>query len=193
MKTKLQVLIRNNLKEIILKHSSNQFSPQEFFTEWEGKKLSLNDEAMRILAKTVNEIMKLRPKTKEQYSHSFINDQLIDIILMCYTSSTASLDSKLLDEIKKLLTSLKKPTEQWDFLIPIVNLKLMGIKKLSIGKVNFYDLNLKTFAKLKSKFKIRLGQKKTANERISDFIKNNVNVLAIVSVTAGEIKKAQNL
>lgn len=190
---KLHDLINKNLREIPTKHCSNNRSNSNWFEERRGKVLALTNQALRILSKTTNEILKKRPEVNQKYSSSFIKEKLIDIVFNFYTNTPLFPKTKLLPEIKKFLRSLNQPSEELAFLVPIVNLKFVGFGKLSIGIVHLYALNLKSLNNLNKKFRMRLGSQKRANERLSYFIKNNINVLAVVSVNANDIKKAENI
>ena len=158
-----------------------------------GRMISMDDEAMRLLFETVRNIMKLRPVIEEKFTSDYVQDRLIDIIFSSQVVQPPNLDTKLLKDIKKLLRKLRKTSESWVFLVPVVNLKMIGIKKMSIGEVDFHDLNLRKFKYLESKYNTKLGYKKRLNERRSELIKNNVNVLAVTKATAGETQKAQEI
>jgi len=148
---------------------------------------------MRLLAESVQDTMNLRPTIEKAYTERYIEDRLIDIVFSCQGISASKFDTALLKKVKKLLGTLQKTSISWFFLVPVVNLKLSGIKKVSIGEVAFYDLNPKTFKYLESKFGIKLGHQKPSAKRRGKFVKENVNVLAIVRVTAGETEKAKEI
>jgi hypothetical protein len=191
-KMKLVDVIKGNLKEIVARHCSPGFSGS---AAWEGihegHVLSMDDEAILLLSETVRSIMKLRPSIKERFAEKYVEDRLIDIIFSCHAVPSLTLDAKLLKETKKLIRKLQRTTETWIFLVPVVNLGMTGIKKMSIGEVDFYDLNPKTLKYLKSKFSIRGAHQKLLNRMQSGLVKNNINVLAVVKATAGETQKAQ--
>jgi len=153
----------------------------------------MDDEAIRLLSETVRSIMKLRPVIKQKFAEKYVEDGLIDIIFSCHAVSPLALNTRLLKDTRKLIRKLQRITETWIFIVPVVNLRLTGIKKMSIGEVDFYDLNSKTFKYLESKFNVRLGYKKLMNERLSELVKNNINVLAIAKATAGETQKARSI
>lgn len=136
--------------------------------------------------------MKSRPIIREKFSEDYLKDRLIDIIFSCHAVPPSTLDAKLLANIRKLIRKLQRTIEMWSFLIPVVNLRLTNIKKMTIGEVDFYDLNPKTFVYLESKFRIKLGHRKLLNERRSELVNKNIRVIAVATVTAGETKKAQN-
>ena len=193
-KMKLVDVIKGNLKEIITKHCSPGFSRSAAWTGVHaGIAISMDDEAIRLLSETVRSIMKLRPIIKERFAEKYVEDRLIDIIFSCHAVPPLTLDTKLLKGTKKLIRRLQRTTETWIFLVPVVNLRLTGIKKITIGEVDFYDLNLKTFKYLESKFNIKLGHQKLLNERRSGLVKNNIRVLAVAKATAGETQKARSI
>ena len=191
---KLVEIIRYNLKEIVTKYCTPGRSiPGQWVGTHKGLTISMDDEAMRLLSETVHKIMELRPTVKERFNEDFVEDRLIDTIFSCQGVPTSNLDANLLKDAKRLLNKLQKTIETWVFLIPVVNLKLIGIKKMSIGEVNFYDINRKTLKYLESKFNTKLGHQRRLNQRQSDFIRNNVKVLATVEATAGETEKARKI
>jgi len=193
-KMKLVDVIKGNLKEIITKHCSPGFSRSAAWAGVHaGYALSMDDEAIRLLSETVRGIMKLRPSIKERFAEKYIEDRLIDIVFSCHAVPPVTLDTNLLKDTKKLIRKLQRTTETWIFLVPVVNLRMTGIKKMSIGEVDFYDLNLKTFKHLESKFSMKLGHQKLLNERQSGLVQNNINVLAVAKAIAGETQKAQNI
>lgn len=191
---KLVDIIRSKLKEIVTKHCTPGRSiPGRWVGTHMGLTISMDDEAMRLLSETVHKIMELRPTVKERFSEDYVEDRLIDIIFSCQGVPTSNLDAQLLKNAKSFLSKLQRTIETWVFLVPVVNLKLIGIKKMTIGDVNFYDINPKTLKYLESKFSAKLGHQRTLNQRQTDFIKNNIKVLAAVKATAGETEKAQRI
>jgi len=191
---KLVNIIKENLKEIITKHCKPDMSKTASWVGTHmGRTISMDDEAMRVLSETIHNVMKHRPIARERFTDKYIEDRLIDIIFSCQIVSPSTLDTELLKETKKLLRKLKRTIESWIFLVPVVNLKLIGIKKMSIGEVDFYDPNLQTLKYLESKFKMKLGHKRRLTERRSALIENNINVLAVTKASAGETQKAQNI
>lgn len=186
--------VKNNLKLIITKHCTlGRFISAQWIGKRGGVTISIDDEGMRLLHKTVSKVLQQRPAFGEKFSEDYIQGRLIDIIFSCHAASLATLDNKLLKETKRHLRRLQSTIESWAYIVPVVNLKFSDIKKLSIGEVDFYDLNAKTFKYLESKFSIRLGYQKKLNERMTELTKNNIHVLAVVKVTAGETRKAKNI
>ena len=191
---KLGEIIKGNLRRIIINHCMKGRSRSAaLVTERSGKIISLDDEAMRLLSETTREIMKTRPKIKKNFVSGFVQDRLIDIVLSCHATPRPTLETKLQQETRRLLRQLRRTVEPWVFLIPVVNLKMIGLKKLSIGEVDFYDLNPKTFKYLESKFGIKIGHKKPLAQRRSALIGNNIHVMSVTKVTAGETQKAKDL
>lgn len=191
---KLVNQVKNNLKLIITKHCTlSKVVSAPWIGTRMGVTISMDVEAVRLLHETVSVVMQKRPAFREKFTEDYMRERLIDILFSCHATTPPTLDNKLVRETKRHLRRMHSATESWVYVVPVVNLKLIGIKKLSIGEVDFYDLNGKTFQYLESKFSIRFGYQKKLNERRSELIKNNINVLAAVKVTAGETKKAENI
>jgi len=191
---KLLDIVKENLKKIITNHCTPGESKSAPWSGMRmGRTISLDDKAMQLLSETVRNIMKWRPVIKEKFTEDYLKDRMIDIIFSCHVFPPSTLDTKVLKETQKLLRRLRRTTESWVFLIPIVNLKMIGLKKISIGEVDFYDLNPKTFKYLESKFGTRVGYQKLLTERHSELIKHSINALAVAKAAAGEIQKAKNI
>ena len=189
---KLDNAIKDDLKEIITKHTfpgGSASAAQSLITQ-KGA-INLDDDGVILLHKAVRKVMEQRPSIREKFSEKYVEDKLLNFVLCCFCAPPTNLDNKLLKETAKLLGKWHRTTETWIFFVPVVNLGFLGIKKLSIGEVDFYDLNFKTFKYLESKFKVRLGHKRSLKERHSQLTKGNVSVSAVVKTTAGEIQKAQ--
>jgi len=193
-KIKLVDILKNGLKDIISNHCLPSFSRSAPWTEMRGgQEISLDEEAIRLLSELVQNIFEKRPAFHELFTESHIKDRLIDVIFSCKAVPTSNLDAVLLKEIKKALRKLGRKRETWVFLVPIINLKMIGIKKFSIGEVNFYQLNLKTLKYLESKFKLKIGHDKSPKNRLSQVMDKQTNVLSVVRATAGEIGKAKEI
>lgn len=187
-------MLKNGLKDIITNHCLPGFSRSAAWSEMRGgQKISLDEEAIRLLSELVQNIFEKRSAFHELFTEIHIKDRLIDVIFSCKAVPTSNLDAVLLKEIKKVLRKLGRKSETWVFLVPIINLKMIGIKKFSIGEANFYQLNLKTFKYLESKFKLKIGNNKSPKNRLSQLVDKQINVLSVVKATAGEIGKAKEI
>ena len=189
---KLVNAIKEDLKEIITKHTSpgSSASAAQSLITPKGA-INLDDNGVALLNEAVRKVIEQRLLIREKFSEKYVENKLLNLVLSYFCRPPINLDNKLLKETAKLLRKWHRTTEKWIFLVPVVNLGFQGIKKLSIGEVDFYDLNFKTFKYLESKFKLRLGHEKSPKERHSQLTKGNINILAVVKTTAGEIRKAQ--
>ncbi|MDH5779023.1 MAG: HEPN domain-containing protein [Candidatus Bathyarchaeota archaeon] len=191
---KLDDIVKNKLKEIVANHCVQGGSmTAPFVGERSGYTISMDDEALRLLSETIRKIMTFRPKIKEKFTDNYLQDRLIDIIFSCHIAPPSDLDIKLQQETRRLLRRLHRTIESWVFLIPIVNLKMIGLKKISIGEVDFYDLNPKTFKYLELEFGTKMGHEKTLAKRRSVLTRDNIHVISVTKATAGETEKAKNL
>jgi hypothetical protein len=77
------------------------------------------------------------------------------------------------------------------FFIPILNLRIANLKKIVLGNVTFYDVNLNSIKLLRHKHKIRLGFQ-SSKKYYEELSVEHIAVIAVAKTEAGEKEMASN-
>jgi len=192
---KLNTQITNYLKEVIAKHTTVGRVPSApFVVARSGKTISLNDEGVKLLSEGSRQIIDSRKIIREGYTEGYVYHQLIDIVVSIQGATSSVLNTSLPREVKRLLSKLQSAPNECLFLVPVVNLKLTGLRRLLIGETSLHQLNPSTLRHLESRFKsVRMGVKGLLAERLAQLQERNIHTYAVVKANVGEIKKGEDL
>ncbi|MCJ7631705.1 hypothetical protein MUP77_04790, partial [Candidatus Bathyarchaeota archaeon] len=136
---KLASLVKDNLKLVTTKHCVLGKNASAIWTEQRKDVIiSMDENAMQLFDETVSNIIKFHPDFKEKFTETYLRNRLIDIVFACHAIPSSILDAQLVKEVRNVLRLLQRTAESWIFLVPVVNLRLVGVRKVSIGEVDFY-------------------------------------------------------
>ncbi|MBA7502499.1 hypothetical protein ES706_01089 [subsurface metagenome] len=194
---KLHEFIKEKLREVIKAYCVTGFAKSRkmpYSISEKGKFLGIGKKGLRLIYETVDEIMKRREAIKNNFSPEFIENKLINVVLLRYFHPSTNLNNALIQDARNLLSCLKKAEQEWVFFIPITNLTIMLRRGFTLGKVRFYGMDKSTMEYLESKYKMRFGFGNSLDDRYSKVMKEiNTTTFSTVKISAGEIIKAREM
>ena len=187
----LKDIVKDNLKLICTTHCTvgRQNGAPKIETRY-GMTLSFDEQAIKLVKQTVDKIRSERSEAKLNFSPNYLEEELFKIVFSCQPLPSGNIDTCLHSEIATLIRRLKTSTP-WVFFIPVLNLRFDNFKKIEIGRVSFYDVNLKSVRYLRSKFKTKLGSQLSKKD-YQEFMQEKISVIAVVKVKAGEKEMGSN-
>ena len=186
-----------NLKKICLDTkplTPNFFKERKFSKMWMRKEISvfLNQEDLKPYYDILKEIV-LDPNIAQNFSLKDIENQVQEVISNVLKLATNELKTnKITEEVDNLIKNLESKIEDWIFILPIENLKLIR-RTINIGDVKLFTFTKNQYSKHLKNYKLILNNnehyknnKKFKDDAINNFKKYFLNNL--INWTCAEVK-----